>query len=124
MKKARRDAVPPFRRLVYRLVSRVPRGKVVTYGQVAAILGQPRAARAVGTALAALSGAYLNTVPWQRVIGASGRCTHRDGFSASVQRDLLEREGVRFDRRGHVNLKKARWAGPRREWVTRLRTEL
>jgi methylated-DNA-protein-cysteine methyltransferase related protein len=124
MKKARRDAVPPFRRLVYRVVARVPRGKVVTYGQVAAILGQPRAARAVGTALAALGGAYLNTVPWQRVIGASGRCTHRDGFSASVQRDLLEREGVRFDRRGHVDLKRVRWAGPRREWVTRLKTEL
>ena len=124
MRKPRRDAVPPFRRLVYRVVARVPRGKVVTYGQVAAILGQPRAARAVGTALAALSGAYLNTVPWQRVIGASGRCTHRDGFSASVQRDLLEREGVRFDRSGHVNLKRARWAGPRREWVTRLKTEL
>ena len=124
MKKGRRDAVPPFRRLVYRVVARVPRGKVVTYGQVAAILGQPRAARAVGTALAALSGAYLNTVPWQRVIGASGRCTHRDGFSASVQRDLLEREGVRFDRRGHVDLKRLRWAGPRREWVTRLKTEL
>src|SRR5678816_2781734 len=68
MKKVRRDAVPPFRRLVYRVVARVPRGKVVTYGQVAAILGQPRAARAVGTALAALGGAYLNTVPWQRVI--------------------------------------------------------
>ena len=124
MKKARRDAVPPFRRLVYRVVARVPRGKVVTYGQVAAILGQPRAARAVGTALAALSGASMNTVPWQRVIGASGRCTHRDGFSASVQRDLLEREGVRFDRRGHVDLKRVRWAGPRREWVTRLKTEL
>ena len=124
MKQARRDAVPPFRRLVYRVVARVPRGKVVTYGQVAAILGQPRAARAVGTALAALSGAYLNTVPWQRVIGASGRCTHRDGFSASVQRDLLEREGVRFDRRSHVDLKRIRWAGPRREWVTRLKTEL
>lgn len=124
MRKARRDAVPPFRRLVYRVVARVPRGKVVTYGQVAAILGQPRAARAVGTALAALGGAYLNTVPWQRVIGASGRCTHRDGFSASVQRDLLEREGVRFDRRGYVDLKRVRWAGPRREWVTRLKTEL
>ncbi|HXJ35027.1 MAG TPA: MGMT family protein [Candidatus Eisenbacteria bacterium] len=115
---------PPFRRLVYRLVCRVPRGKVVTYGQVAAILGQPRAARAVGTALAALRGGLLGTVPWQRVIAASGRCTHRDGLSASVQRDLLEREGVRFDRRGHVDLAKVRWAGPRRELTTRLRTEL
>lgn len=115
---------PPFHRLVYRVVRRVPRGKVVTYGQVAAILGQPRGARAVGMALGALRGALLGTVPWQRVISAAGRCSHRDGFSASVQRDLLEREGVRFDRRGHVDLKRTRWAGPRREWTTRLRSEL
>ena len=104
---------PPFRLLVYRLVRRVPRGRVVTYGQVAAILGRPRAARAVGTALGALRGSLVGTVPWQRVISGAGRCSHRDGFSASVQRDLLEREGVRFDRRGHVDLRKARWAGPK-----------
>jgi hypothetical protein len=41
-----------------------------------------------------------------------------------VQRDLLEREGVRFDRHGYVDLRAARWAGPRREWKTGLRTEL
>jgi methylated-DNA-protein-cysteine methyltransferase-like protein len=118
------DPLPPFYRLVYRVVRRVPRGKVVTYGQVAAILGQPRAARAVGMALAALNGALLDTVPWQRVIAATGRCSHRDGFWASVQRDLLEREGVNFDRHGYVDLRKVRWAGPRREWKTGLRTEL
>lgn len=102
----------------------MPRGKVVTYGQVAAILGQPRAARAVGMALGALRTAQLDTVPWQRVIAASGRCSHRDGFWASVQQDLLEREGVRFDRRGHVDLRKVRWPGPRKEWSTKLRTAL
>jgi len=118
------DPMPPFYRLVYRVVRRVPRGKVVTYGQVAAILGQPRAARAVGMALAALREPLLDTVPWQRVIGATGRCTHRDGFWASVQRDLLEREGVRFDRHGYVDFRTARWAGPRKEWKTGLRTEL
>jgi methylated-DNA-protein-cysteine methyltransferase-like protein len=119
------DPPPPFYRLVYRVVRRVPRGKVVTYGQVAAILGQPRAARAVGMALAALVGRPLHdTVPWQRVIGAAGRCTHRDGFWASVQRDLLEREGVQFDRHGYVDLRAVRWAGPRSEWKTGLRTEL
>jgi methylated-DNA-protein-cysteine methyltransferase-like protein len=109
--RARRDT-PPFHRLVYRVVRRVPRGKVVTYGQVAAILGQPRAARAVGTALAALRSPLLDLVPWQRVISAAGRCSHRDGFSAAVQRDLLEREGVRFDRHGKVDLRRARWKGP------------
>lgn len=114
----------PFQRLVYRVVGRVPRGKVVTYGQVAAILGQPRGARAVGTALAALRPPLLATVPWHRVISAAGRCSHRDGLAASLQRDLLEREGVRFDRRGHVDLRRVRWAGPRREWTTRLRGEI
>ena len=91
---------PPFCRLVYRPVRRVPRGKVVTYGQVAAILGQPRGARAVGLALGALNGPLLDLVPWQRVINAAGRCSHRDRFWADIQRELLEGEGVRFDRHG------------------------
>src|SRR5689334_8612714 len=98
---------PDFYRRVYRLVCRVPRGKVVTYGQVAALLGRPRAARAVGLALGALHGGLVDTVPWQRVIASSGRCSHRDGFWGSVQRDLLEREGVRFDRRGRVDFRRA-----------------
>jgi methylated-DNA-protein-cysteine methyltransferase related protein len=116
-----RRSTPPFQRLVYRLVRRVPRGKVVTYGQVAAILGQPRGARAVGTALAALRPPLIAVVPWQRVINAAGRCSHRNGLDAAVQRDLLEREGVRFDRRGTVDLRRFRWKGPRREWDTGLR---
>jgi methylated-DNA-protein-cysteine methyltransferase-like protein len=113
----RRPVEPrPFFRLVYRVVSRVPRGKVVTYGQVASLVGRPRGARAVGTALGALSGPLLGVVPWQRVISAAGRCSHVDGFRAAQQRELLEREGVRFDRRGRVDLKRARWKapGPRR----------
>ncbi len=112
---------PPFYRLVYQVVRRVPRGRVVTYGQVAAILGQPRGARAVGMALAALRPPLLHLVPWQRVINAAGRCSHRDGHAAAVQRDLLEREGIRFDRAGVVDLRRVRWAGPRREWTTGLR---
>ena len=115
---------PPFYRLVYRVVRRVPRGKIVTYGQVAAILGQPRGARAVGMALGALRDAPLEDVPWQRVINAAGRCSHRDGFWAGIQRELLEDEGVRFDRNGKVDMKAARWQGPRREWQTRFRHEL
>jgi methylated-DNA-protein-cysteine methyltransferase related protein len=115
---------PPFYRLVYRVVRRVPRGKIVTYGQVAAILGQPRGARAVGMALGALRDAPLADVPWQRVINAAGRCSHRDGFWAGIQREMLEDEGVRFDRHGKVDLKRARWQGPRREWRTRLQHEL
>src|SRR5213593_1942552 len=121
---SRPAAPPPFYRLVYRVVRRVPRGRVVTYGQVAAILGQPRGARAVGMALGALRGPLLDLVPWQRVINSAGRCSHRDGFWADVQREFLEGEGVRFDRHGKVDLRRNRWRGPRREWITKLRHEL
>ncbi len=117
----RRDTPPAFYRLVYRVVRKVPRGKVVTYGQVAAILGQPRGARAVGMALGALTGPLVETVPWHRVISAAGRCSHRDGFWAEMQRERLEEEGVRFDRAGKVDLRQVRWGGPRREWTTGLR---
>jgi len=120
-KPTREPALPPFYRLVYRVVRRVPRGKVVTYGQVAAILGQPRGARAVGVALGALTEPLVDLVPWHRVIAASGRCSHRDGFWAAMQRERLEEEGIVFDRSGAVDLKRTRWTGPRREWKTGLR---
>jgi methylated-DNA-protein-cysteine methyltransferase-like protein len=94
---------------VYRLVRRIPRGKVLTYGQVAAMIGRPRAARAVGTALGALDGALLEIVPWQRVVNAGGRVSPRGGLWAEQQRELLEREGVRFDRSGTVDLGRFGW---------------
>jgi len=124
VRRRRADAPPPFYRLVYRVVRRIPRGKVATYGQIAAILGQPRGARAVGMALGALRDDAIDSVPWQRVVGAAGRCTHRDGFAAGIQQEMLEAEGVVFDRRGHLDLAAVRWKGPRREWVTSLRQEL
>ncbi len=98
---------------VYRLVARVPCGKVVTYGQVAALLGAPRAARAVGTALRHLPRPLVKKVPWQRVINASGGISLRgDILRAEEQRWLLEEEGIAFDRNGKVNLDKYRWRGP------------
>jgi methylated-DNA-protein-cysteine methyltransferase related protein len=109
---------------VYRVVRRIPRGKVATYGQIAAILGQPRGARAVGMALGALREGAVDDVPWQRVIGAAGRCTHRDGFQAGIQQEMLEAEGVAFDRKGYLDLARVRWRGPRREWVTALRGQI
>ena len=122
--RTRADGPPPFYRLVYRVVRRIPRGKVATYGQIAAILGQPRGARAVGMALGALRDDAVESVPWQRVVGSAGRCTHRDGFAAGIQQEMLEAEGVAFDRRGYLDFAQARWKGPRREWVTALRGEI
>lgn len=94
-----------FVRAVYAAVKRVPRGRVVTYGQIAAMLGHPRAARAVGTALARLPRHLSRSVPWQRVINSSGRISRRSDFSRpDLQRRLLENEGVQFRSGGHVDL--------------------
>ena len=105
---------PRFFTHVYRLVARVPRGKVVTYGQVAALLGAPRAARAVGTALRHMPLPLTKKVPWQRVINASGGISLRgDVLRAEEQRWLLEEEGIAFDRNGKVDLEQYLWGGPR-----------
>lgn len=94
---------PGFRARVYALVRRVPPGRVVTYGDVAAALGSPRVARHVGWALAALSDG--TDVPWQRVINAQGRISFKgDTLRSRVQRARLEREGVVFDDRERVDL--------------------
>ena len=115
---------PRFARAVYALVRRVPRGRVVTYGQVAAILGQPRAARAVGTALSNLPGPLVRLVPWQRVINAAGGISFRgDVHRPDLQRALLELEGVVF-RGNRVDLARFRWAGPRQEQRVPLAVEL
>lgn len=109
---------PRFFTHVYRFVAQIPKGKVVTYGQVAALLGAPRAARAVGTALRYLPRSLSRTVPWQRVINASGGISIRgDVIRVEEQRWLLENDGIEFDRHGKVNLRKYRWAGPK-HWKT------
>lgn len=119
------ETIPLFHRRVYQLVRKVPRGKVVTYGQVAAILGHPRAARAVGQALRMLPRSLHRVVPWQRVINSAGRVSHRgDVFRPDRQRQLLEAEGVRFRRGGNIDLEQLRWKGPRREWRVPTRHDL
>ena len=99
-----------FYERVYALVRQIPPGNVVTYGQVAALLGSPRAARAVGYALRFLSPG--TDVPWHRVINHRGQISFRTPIeSPLVQRLLLEEEGVVFDAAGCVDLSIYRWQG-------------
>jgi methylated-DNA-protein-cysteine methyltransferase-like protein len=72
---------------------------------VAAILGVPRGARAVGWALRALSPAIKPPVPWHRVVGAGGRISLRGGSGPEEQRKRLRAEGVAF-RGAAVDLKR------------------
>ena len=97
-----------MREKIYAVVRRIPRGRVATYGQVAELAGLPGLARQVGYAMAALPAG--TTVPWQRVINAAGMVSPRRMPGEELtQRQLLEKEGIRFDARGRVALEKVRW---------------
>ncbi|HKA36702.1 MAG TPA: MGMT family protein [Thermoanaerobaculia bacterium] len=103
-------------RRIYDIVSRIPRGRVATYGQVARLANLPGQARLVGYALSALPDG--SRVPWHRVINAQGRISIRGDGSpmADVQRHLLEKENVRFDPRGVIPLVRFRWR-PGKPWT-------
>jgi methylated-DNA-protein-cysteine methyltransferase-like protein len=94
---------------IYDVVRRIPAGQVATYGQIAALAGLPGHARQVGYALHALRDG-AEDVPWQRVINARGEVSPRSepGWEG-YQRARLEAEGVVFDARGRVDLKRFRW---------------
>ena len=94
---------------VYELVKRIPPGKVSTYGRIAQLTPVPRGARGVGWALAGLSPDQARVVPWWRVINAAGRISNR--LNATLQRELLEAEGVAFDQDGYVDLTRYLWDG-------------
>ncbi|HEY7635402.1 MAG TPA: MGMT family protein [Gemmatimonadales bacterium] len=93
---------------IYRIVRRIPRGRVATYGQVAELAGLAGHARQVGYALHALPSG--TTVPWHRVVNAAGGISLRTSPGAELtQRMLLQREGIRFDARGRLSLARLRW---------------
>lgn len=96
---------------VYRMVGRIPRGRVTTYGHIAALCGKPRAARTVGWALHALPEG--SDVPWHRVINARGGISiSKVGLPPQLQQALLEAEGVQFQPDGRVDLARWGWIGP------------
>ncbi len=99
---------------IYQVVCAVPAGKVSTYGDIATIVGGGVDARIIGQALNQLPKAGSEDVPWQRIVNAQG------GISTSglLQRALLEDEGIVFDARGKIDLRRFRWQGPSPEWAS------
>lgn len=107
---------------IYAVVRRIPRGRVSTYGEVAQWAGLPGCARQVGYALHALG--EKDDVPWQRVVNARGAISlPGDAGLDSVQRQMLEAEGICFDARGRLDLKQFAWrprqVGPIRARLSR-----
>lgn len=93
--------------LIYEQVRRVPKGKVATYGQIAALAGNPRWSRVVGYAL------HVNpepgTIPCHRIVDRNGRLSPAFAFGGiNMQEKLLKSEGVEV-KDGHVDVEKYRW---------------
>lgn len=94
---------------IYKIILKIPKGKVATYGQIAALAGNPRAARTVGWFLHSLNDD--TNVPWHRVINASGRSSFPLESKRKLQQALLEVEGIKFDEHGQVELEVFQWDG-------------
>jgi methylated-DNA-protein-cysteine methyltransferase-like protein len=96
-----------FSDLVLKIVKAIPKGKVASYGQIALMAGEPRAARQVGWVLNQKSDGQT---PWWRVINNSGRISIKHPeISALEQKELLEKEGVKVGKNFEVNIEKFRW---------------
>jgi methylated-DNA-protein-cysteine methyltransferase-like protein len=101
------EDTPAYRERVYEIVRRIPSGRVMTYGQIAEILGQGYTPRTVGFVMHA---ADVEATPWHRVINAQGSCsTQHIILPHNKQQLMLEAEGVEFDARGRCNLGRYRW---------------
>jgi methylated-DNA-protein-cysteine methyltransferase-like protein len=90
------------------LIRSIPKGRVATYGQIAGMAGDPRGAREVVRVLHS-----QKDLPWHRVLAAGGRIT-LPGPGGTLQRKLLEAEGVRFDPDGATPLALYGWPGETR----------
>ena len=93
---------------IYEVVCNIPQGKVATYGQVAMLAGNPRWSRVVGYALH--NNPAPGVIPCHRVVDRNGRIAESFAFGGGdVQRQLLEKEGIRFESDGHIDLDEYMW---------------
>jgi O-6-methylguanine DNA methyltransferase len=100
--------VTDFQKKVYELMTRIPKGKVTTYGELAKVLGGPHFSRAVGNAVR--DNPFAPKVPCHRVIRSSGEiggfCGETSGENVERKIKMLQEEGVNVDNSGRIDLKK------------------
>lgn len=96
-----------FSKNAIEIIGNIPKGKVLTYGLIAAAAGNPRGARQVARLLHSASEKYR--LPWHRVIGSSGKVSLPEGEGREEQISRLAAEGVEFSLYGKIDLKKYLW---------------
>jgi methylated-DNA-protein-cysteine methyltransferase-like protein len=96
----------PFTKRVIDTIKSVPKGKVMTFGEVAEVAGNKRGARQVVRVLHTMSDAY--DLPWHRIVNAKGEIAIKDEESRYIQLHNLKQEGIEFDDKGRVDLERFR----------------
>jgi len=97
----------PFTERVIDIIQNIPKGRVMTYGQIAWLAGSHRAARQVVRILHSMS--RKHHLPWHRVINAKGQIAFQNNESYNDQRMTLEIEGVEVGINGNIDLSKYQW---------------
>jgi len=97
----------PFTKKVIEIIKSIPRGKVLSYGIIASLAGNPRGARQVSRILHSMSAKH--SLPWHRVISSKGTISIKDPLSYMKQKYLLETEGVIFSAGDKIDLDKYGW---------------
>ncbi len=90
-----------------KIIKKIPKGKVATYGQIAILAGNPKAARQVSWVLNSCS--KKDNLPWHRVINSMGKISLKEGSGYELQKALLEDEGIEFKINKQIDLKKYLW---------------
>ncbi len=98
-----------FTQRVIEVIKRIPRGRVATYGQVAALAGNPRGARQVVRVLHTCTDKHK--LPWHRVVKRDGRIALKPGYGCEIQKELLRQEGVEFDENDAIDFERYLWCG-------------
>lgn len=106
-KKASPKEPVTFHDRAVQVIKRIPRGKVATYGQIAALAGEPRGARQVVRVLN--SSSEKHRLPWYRVINRNGQISLPPGGGYELQKSMLEKEGVKFGLEGTIDLDRFQW---------------
>ena len=99
-----------FTRNVIEIIKRIPEGKVCTYGRIGQMAGQPNGARQVTRIIHSMS--RKHGLPWHRIINAKGLISLPKAHGHDEQKALLQSEGVEFDEKDRIDLKKYLWMGP------------
>jgi len=96
-----------FYQRVKDIVKKIPQGKVATYGQIAAFAGNHRAAHQVAWVLH--SSSRKDKLPWHRIVNSKGGISLKRNYGYEIQKELLKKEGVKFDQNDRIDFKNYLW---------------